>query len=80
MNLIIVKENIDNDEDDDDNDAHQHPWSHRSVCLFCVCLPLCSIRKLWGLLADRYDLPIRDYWQTVRSANKRLLADRSQNV
>ena len=29
----------------------------------------------WGLLADRYGLPIRDYWQTVRSANKILLAD-----
>ena len=24
----------------------------------------------WGLLADRYGLPIRDCWQTVRSANK----------
>ena len=34
----------------------------------------------WGLLVDRYGLPIRDYWQTVRSANKRLLADRSQNI
>ena len=34
----------------------------------------------WGLLADRYGLPIRDYWQTVWSANKRLLADHSQNM
>ena len=32
------------------------------------------------LLADRYGLPIRDHWQTVRSANKRLLADHSQNI
>ena len=36
--------------------------------------------KRWGLLADRYGLPIRDYWQTVWSANKRLLADRSRNI
>ena len=34
----------------------------------------------WGLLADRYGLPIRGYWQTVWSANKRLLADRVQNI
>ena len=34
----------------------------------------------WGLLADRYGLPIRDYWQTVHKISKRsaeilLLAD-----
>ena len=38
------------------------------------------ILKGWGLLADRYGLPIKDYWQTVyifreRSANNLLLAD-----
>ena len=37
-------------------------------------------KERWGLLADRYGLPIRGYWQTVWSANKRLLADRVQNI
>ena len=40
----------------------------------------CLIKLRWGLLADRYGLPIRGYWQTVWSANYRLLADRVQNI
>ena len=29
---------------------------------------------------EKSGLPIKGYWQTVRCANKRLLADRSQNM
>ena len=53
-----------------------HPFHLFSSLLIYFQPFLCR----WGLLADRYGLPIRDYWQTVRSANKRLLAYRSQNM
>ena len=53
-----------------------HPFHLFSSLLIYFQPFLCR----WGLLADRYGLPIRDYWQTVhkickRSAKILLLAD-----
>ena len=47
------------------------------MLMMMIAMMMIIINMLrWGLLADRYGLPIRGYWQTVWSANKRLLADR----
>ena len=54
-------------------------FSHRKASLKHI-LEQGAFVKRWGLLADRYGLPIRDYWQTVHKiceqfANLFLLAD-----
>ena len=55
-------------------------WDHLAV-IIQECWKRENIYIIrWGLLADRFGLPIRDYWQTVWSANKRLLADRSRYI
>ena len=61
-------------------DGFQQKTKHQKVSVIDHSSLQKPIMARWGLLADRYGLPIIDYWQTVRSANKVLLADRSQNM